>query len=141
MGRDGVFFAELNEVLISDPRARGGRAEFLRYKLLGSLAVRRQGSSLPLTVYGTLLLGAKERAVYGRCVAVESILNSLLRCPALCHGEVLATVPCPLSWRGAKGCEMAISSGEPVKEYIDSAVWHVLLRQGVLGIKVKIMLD
>ncbi|KAM0934461.1 putative ribosomal protein S3 domain superfamily [Dioscorea sansibarensis] len=34
-----------------------------------------------------------------------------------------------------------ISSGQPVNEYIDSAVRHVLLRQGVLGIKVKIMLD
>ncbi|KAE8700374.1 40S ribosomal protein S3-3 [Hibiscus syriacus] len=34
-----------------------------------------------------------------------------------------------------------ISAGHPVKEYIDSAVRHVLLRQGVLGIKVKIMLD
>ncbi|KAE8682587.1 40S ribosomal protein S3 [Hibiscus syriacus] len=34
-----------------------------------------------------------------------------------------------------------ISSGHPVNEYIDSAVRHVLLRQGVLGIKVKIMLD
>ncbi|XP_020084205.1 40S ribosomal protein S3-2-like isoform X1 [Ananas comosus] len=34
-----------------------------------------------------------------------------------------------------------ISSGQPVEEYIDSAVRHVLLRQGVLGIKVKIMLD
>ncbi|KAK5817311.1 hypothetical protein E1A91_A07G020900v1 [Gossypium mustelinum] len=34
-----------------------------------------------------------------------------------------------------------ISSGYPVKEYIDSAVRHVLLRHDVLGIKVKIMLD
>ncbi|KAL1532611.1 40S ribosomal protein S3-3 [Salvia divinorum] len=34
-----------------------------------------------------------------------------------------------------------ISSGQPVKEYIDAAVRHVLLRQGVLGMKVKIMLD
>ncbi|KAJ6411698.1 hypothetical protein OIU84_008304 [Salix udensis] len=62
---------------------------------------------------------------------------------------------------GAKGCEVIvsgklraqraksmkfkdgymISSGQPVKECIDSAVRHVLLRQGVLGIKVKIMLD
>ncbi|KAJ0428571.1 putative ribosomal protein S3 [Helianthus annuus] len=57
---------------------------------------------------------------------------------------------------GAKGCERGgklraqraksmkfkdgymVSSGQPVK---DSAVRHVLLRQGVLGIKVKIMLD
>jgi small subunit ribosomal protein S3e len=62
---------------------------------------------------------------------------------------------------GAKGCEVIvsgklraqraksmkfkdgymISSGYPVNLYIDSAVRHVLLRQGVLGIKVKIMLD
>ncbi|KAI5069167.1 hypothetical protein GOP47_0015468 [Adiantum capillus-veneris] len=62
---------------------------------------------------------------------------------------------------GAKGCEVIasgklraqraksmkfkdgymISSGHPVNLYIDSAVRHVLLRQGVLGIKVKIMLD
>ncbi|KAJ8566035.1 hypothetical protein K7X08_030512 [Anisodus acutangulus] len=34
-----------------------------------------------------------------------------------------------------------ISSGQPVNEYIDSAVRHVLLRQGVLGIKVRIILD
>jgi ribosomal protein S3 len=29
-----------------------------------------------------------------------------------------------------------ISSGQPVNEYIDGAVRHVMLRQGVLGIKV-----
>ncbi len=57
---------------------------------------------------------------------------------------------------GAKGCEVIvsgklraqrakamkfkdgymISSGHPVNEYIDGAVRHVMLRQGVLGIKV-----
>lgn len=57
---------------------------------------------------------------------------------------------------GAKGCEVIVSgklraaraksmkfkdgymvaSGEPAKLYIDAAVRHVLLRQGVLGIKV-----
>lgn len=62
---------------------------------------------------------------------------------------------------GAKGCEVVISgklraarakamkfsdgfmihSGQPAKDYIDVGVRHVLLRQGVLGIKVKIMLD
>ena len=34
-----------------------------------------------------------------------------------------------------------ISSGNPVREYIVSSTRHVLLRQGVVGIKVKIMLD
>ncbi len=57
---------------------------------------------------------------------------------------------------GAKGCEVIVSgklraqrakamkfkdgymiaSGQPVHDFIDSAVRHVLLRQGVLGIKV-----
>nr|XP_045228940.1 40S ribosomal protein S3-like [Macaca fascicularis] len=61
---------------------------------------------------------------------------------------------------GAKGCEVVVSgklrgqraksvkfvdglmihSGDPVNYYVDTAVRHVLFRQGVLGIKVKIML-
>ena len=32
-----------------------------------------------------------------------------------------------------------IHSGQPAKDFIDSATRHVLLRQGVLGVKVKIM--
>lgn len=32
-----------------------------------------------------------------------------------------------------------IHSGQPALDFIDSATRHVLLRQGVLGIKVKIM--
>jgi small subunit ribosomal protein S3e len=59
----------------------------------------------------------------------------------------------------AKGCEVIVSgkiraaraksmkftdgfmihSGQPAIEFVDSAVRHVLLKQGVLGIKVKIM--
>ena len=59
---------------------------------------------------------------------------------------------------GAKGCEVVVSgklrgqrakamkfvdglmihSGDPVNEYVDMACRHVLLRQGVLGIKVNI---
>ncbi|KAI1242448.1 40S ribosomal protein S3, partial [Lamprotornis superbus] len=89
-------------------------AESLRYKLLGGLAVRR--------------------ACYG---VLRFIMES-----------------------GAKGCEVVVSgklrgqraksmkfvdglmihSGDPVNYYVDTAVRHVLLRQGVLGIKVKIML-
>uniref|UniRef100_A0A2K6BP81 Small ribosomal subunit protein uS3 n=1 Tax=Macaca nemestrina TaxID=9545 RepID=A0A2K6BP81_MACNE len=85
------------------------QAESLRYKLLGGLAVRR--------------------ACYG---VLQFIMES-----------------------GAKGCEVAVSGklrgqraksmkfvhglmihrGDPVNYYIDAAVRHVLLRQGVLGIK------
>merc|ERR1712003_588980 len=90
------------------------QCESLRYKLLGGLAVRR--------------------ACYG---VLRFIMES-----------------------GAKGCEVVVSgklrgqrakamkfvdglmihSGSPPEEYVDTAVRHVLLRQGVLGIKVKIML-
>ena len=58
---------------------------------------------------------------------------------------------------GAKGCEVVVSgklraaraksmkftdgfmihSGQPAREFVDYAVRHVLLKQGVLGIKVK----
>ncbi|RVE65192.1 hypothetical protein OJAV_G00134120 [Oryzias javanicus] len=85
------------------------QAESLRYKLLGGLAVRR--------------------ACYG---VLRFIMES-----------------------GAKGCEVVVSgklrgqraksmkfvdglmihSGDPVNYYVDTAVRHVLLRQGVLGIK------
>ncbi len=60
---------------------------------------------------------------------------------------------------GAKGCEVVVSgklrgqraksmkfvdgwmihSGEPTNDYVDTAVRHVLLRQGVLGIKVSLI--
>ena len=88
------------------------QAESLRYKLIGGLAVRR--------------------ACYG---VLRFIMES-----------------------GAKGCEVVVSgklrgqrakamkfvdglmihSGDPVNDYVDMACRHVLLRQGVLGIKVSL---
>jgi len=90
------------------------QAESLRFKLVGGLAVRR--------------------ACYG---VLRFIMES-----------------------GAKGCEVVVSgklrgqraksmkfvdglmihSGDPTNHYVDTATRHVLLRQGVLGIQVKIML-
>uniref|UniRef100_A0A1D1YWR0 40S ribosomal protein S3-3 n=1 Tax=Anthurium amnicola TaxID=1678845 RepID=A0A1D1YWR0_9ARAE len=84
------------------------------------------------------------------------IVSNSSFCSRACYGVLRFIME-----SGAKGCEVIvsgklraqraksmkfkdgymISSGQPVKEYIDSAVRHVLLRQGVLGIKVKIMLD
>jgi small subunit ribosomal protein S3e len=78
-------------------------------------------------------------------VAVRKACNSLIRF---------------IMESGAKGCEIIVSgkvrgqrakamkfvegfmvhSGNPIREYIDFATRHVLLRQGVLGVKVKIML-
>ncbi|XP_052616170.1 LOW QUALITY PROTEIN: 40S ribosomal protein S3-like [Peromyscus californicus insignis] len=88
------------------------QAESLRYKLLGGLAVRS---------YGVL----------------RFIMESGARgCEVVVSGKL----------RGQRAKSMKfvdglmIHSGDPVNYYVDTTVLHVLLRQGVLGIKVKIML-
>jgi len=90
------------------------QAESLRYKLLGGLAVRR-------ACYGVIRF-IMENGANG----VEVIVSGKLRA------------------QRAKGMKFKdgflISTGEPKKHYIDSAVRHVAMRQGMIGIKVKIML-
>jgi len=90
------------------------QCESLRYKLIGGLAVRR--------------------ACYG---VLRFIMESGARgCEVVVSGKL----------RGQRAKSMKfvdglmIHSGEPVRDYMQTAVRHVLLRQGVLGIKVKIML-
>jgi len=90
------------------------QAESLRYKLIGGLAVRR-------ACYGVLRFimeaGAK---------GCEVVVSGKLR------GQRAK------SMKFVDG--LMIHSGDSTRTYIDSATRHVLLRQGVLGIKVKIML-
>ncbi|XP_078432746.1 ribosomal protein S3 family protein [Wolffia australiana] len=91
------------------------QAESLRYKLLGGLAVRR--------------------ACYG---VLKFVMESGAKgCEVIVSGKLRAQRAKSMKFKDG----YMISSGQPVNEYIDSAVRHVLLRQGVLGIKVKIMLD
>ncbi|XP_072975710.1 small ribosomal subunit protein uS3x-like isoform X2 [Typha angustifolia] len=90
------------------------QAESLRYKLLGGLAVRR-------ACYGVLRF------------VMESGAKG---CEVIVSGKLRAQRAKSMKFKDG----YMISSGQPVNEYIDSAVRHVLLRQGVLGIKVKIML-
>merc|ERR1712072_1182144 len=90
------------------------QAESLRYKLLGGLAVRR--------------------ACYG---VLRFIMESgALGCEVIVSGKLRA--------QRAKSMKFSdgymINAGNPCRDFIDSAVRHVLLRQGVLGIKVNIML-
>eukprot|EP00271_Cylindrocystis_brebissonii_P018581 TRINITY_DN534_c0_g2_i1.p2 TRINITY_DN534_c0_g2~~TRINITY_DN534_c0_g2_i1.p2 ORF type:complete len:236 (+),score=78.42 TRINITY_DN534_c0_g2_i1:136-843(+) len=90
------------------------QAESLRYKLLGGLAVRR--------------------ACYG---VLRFIMESKAKgCEVIVSGKLRAQRAKSMKFKDG----YMISSGGPVKDYIDSAVRHVLLKQGVLGIKVKIML-
>jgi len=90
------------------------QCESLRYKLVGGLAVRR--------------------ACYG---VLRFIMESEARgCEVVVSGKL----------RGQRAKSMKfvdglmIHSGDPCNHYVETAVRHVPLRQGVLGIKVKIML-
>jgi len=90
------------------------QCESLRYKLLGGLAVRR--------------------ACYG---VVRFIMeNGAKGCEVIISGKLRAQRAKAMKFRDG----YLISTGEPKKHYINEAVRHVLMRQGVLGIKVKIML-
>merc|ERR550514_91080 len=90
------------------------QAESLKFKLLGGLAVRR-------ACYGVLRF-IMESGAKGTEVIVSGKL------------------------RGARAKAMAfkdgymIHSGFPAKSYLDKATRHVQMRQGVLGVKVSIML-
>jgi len=90
------------------------QAESLRYKLLGGLAVRR-------ACYGVLRYIMENEAK-----GVEIIISGKLR--------------------GARAKAMKfkdgymVKSGHAVNLYVDTAVRNILLKQGVLGIKVSIML-
>uniref|UniRef100_A0A8C5VF47 Small ribosomal subunit protein uS3 n=1 Tax=Microcebus murinus TaxID=30608 RepID=A0A8C5VF47_MICMU len=90
------------------------QAESLCYKFLGGLAVQR-------ACYGVLRF-IMESAAQG----CEVVVSGKLR------GQRAK------SMKFVDG--LMIHSGDPVNYYIDTAMRHVLLRQGVLGIKVKIML-
>ncbi|ANB11746.1 ribosomal 40S subunit protein S3 [Sugiyamaella lignohabitans] len=91
------------------------QCESLRYKLLNGLAIRRAAYGVVRYVMES---GAK---------GVEVVISGKLRAAR------------------AKAMKFQdgfmIHSGQPVVDFIDTATRHVLLRQGVLGIKVKIMRD
>merc|ERR1712170_266962 len=90
------------------------QAESLRYKLIGNLAVRR---------------------------ACHGVLRFIMESGAK-GAEV--TVSGKLRGQRAKSQKFAdgymIKTGHAFEEYVDTAVRHVLMRQGVLGVKVAIML-
>merc|ERR1712227_1041372 len=90
------------------------QAESLRYKLIGGLAVRR-------ACYGVLRFIMESGAKGCEVVVSGKLRGQRAKAMKLVDG-------------------LMIHSGDPVNEYVDMACRHVLLRQGVLGIKVKIML-
>jgi len=90
------------------------QAESLRYKLLGGLAVRR--------------------ACYG---VLRFIMESGARgCEIIVSGKLRAQRAKSMKFKDG----YMIKTGFHTSYYVDDATHHVLLRQGVLGIKVSIML-
>jgi len=89
------------------------QAESLRYKLVEGLAVRR-------AAYGVLRF-IMEAGAKG--------------CEVIISGKIRGQRAKAMKFNDG----MMIHSGNPVKYYVDTAVRHVKLRQGMLGIKVKIL--
>ena len=90
------------------------QAESLKFKLLGGIAVRRACYGVVRYVMDS---GAK---------GVEVIVSGKLR----------AQRAKAMKFRDG----YMLRTGHPVKDYVDTAVRHVKLRQGVLGVKVSILL-
>ncbi|ABN64986.1 predicted protein [Scheffersomyces stipitis CBS 6054] len=91
------------------------QAEGLKAKLLSGLPIRR-------AAYGVLRF-----AMGAGAKGVEVVISGKLRAARA------------KSQKYSDG--FMIHSGQPTKDFIDIAIRHVLMRQGVLGIKVKIMKD
>uniref|UniRef100_A0A914YE70 40S ribosomal protein S3 n=1 Tax=Panagrolaimus superbus TaxID=310955 RepID=A0A914YE70_9BILA len=90
------------------------QCESLRYKLVGGLAVRR-------ACYGVLRFIMESNAQGCEIIVSGKLRGQRAKAMKFTDGVM-------------------IHSGNPKNEYIQEAVRHVNLRQGVIGIKVKIML-
>jgi len=177
---DGVFFAELNELLTRELAEEGyagvevrvtpRRTEIIiratrtqnvlgekgrRIRELTSVVQKRFGFN-----EGDVDLFAEKVLNRGLCAIAqtESLRYKLLG--GLAVRRACLGIMRFIAESGAKGCEVIVSgklraqraksmkfidgymikSGQPSIDFVDTAVRHVLLRQGVLGLKVSIML-
>lgn len=110
------------------------QAESLKYKLLGGLAARR-------ACYGVIRYERRTRI--GLALGSPVFLAGSFIMESQAKG-VQVVLSGKLRGQRAKGMIFRdgymIKSGEPKNFYIDRAVRHILLKQGVLGINLKIML-
>ena len=91
------------------------QAESLKYKLLGGLAVRR-------ACYGVLRF-VMEAGAKGAEVSVSGkVRGQRAKTQKFADGYMIKT-------------------GNAYRDYVDEACRHVLMRQGVLGVKVAVMMD
>ncbi|KAF5743162.1 ribosomal protein S3 component of cytosolic 80S ribosome and 40S small subunit [Tripterygium wilfordii] len=116
---DGVFFAELNEVLTRELAEDGYSGVEVRVTPMRTEIIIR-------AIRTKNVLAFLFFPIYLSLTKMQEVIVS---------GKLRAQHAKSMKFKDG----YMISSGQPVKEYIDSAVRHVLLRQGVLGIKVKII--
>merc|ERR1711871_1044658 len=178
---DGVFYAELNELLTRELSSDGySGVEVLVTPLKTEIIIRATRARDVLGEKGRRIreltslvqkrfkfpdssvelyaerVNNRGLCAIAQCESVKFKLIGGLACRRACYGVLRYIME-----NGAKGAEVIvsgklrgqrakamkfkdgymISSGNPVREYIVSSTRHVLLRQGVVGIKVKIMLD
>ncbi|CAI9113477.1 OLC1v1014087C1 [Oldenlandia corymbosa var. corymbosa] len=151
---DGVFFAELNEL---DPMFLVRRVEGLESLLhwcrrdsnsqriaLNYLFCANVFAKVWLISYNSLKYMSHEGSRIFMCLKRVMACGGVMRLARENGAKGIIISGKPRAQR-AKSMKFKdgymISSGQPVRDYVDSAVRHVLLRQGVLGIKVKIMLE
>ena len=104
------------------------QCESLRYKLLGGLAIRRYETQTPGLFPHT---HPPPRACYG---VLRFVMESGAKgCEVVVSGKLRAARAKSMKFTDG----FMIHSGQPSRDFVDHAVRHVLLRQGVLGIKVK----
>lgn len=92
------------------------QAESLRYKLLARMPVRK--------------------ACYGVLKFVMSPKNAATGCEVIVSGKLRAQRAKVMKFRDG----YLISTGDPKNHYIQESVRHVMMPQGILGVKVRIML-
>jgi len=112
-------FAENSVELYAEKVANRGlcavsQCESLRYKLIGGLAVRR-------ACYGVVRFVMEAGAKGVECIVAGKIRGARAKSMKFTDGYM-------------------IKSGEPKRTYVVTAVRHVALRQGMLGVRVTIML-
>ena len=90
------------------------QTESLKYKLLGNLPVRR-------ACYGVLRFVMESGAKGAEVIVSGKLRGQRAKSQKFADGYMIKT-------------------GQAYREYVDTAVRHVLMRQGVLGVKVSIML-
>merc|ERR1712110_940170 len=150
---DGVFYAELNELLVRELAEDG----------YSGVEVRQTPARHEIIIRATRtqnVLGEKGRRIRELTAVVQkrfSFLPGSVELYAVrraCYGVLRYVME-----SGAQGCEVIVSgklrgqrakamkfsdgymikAGQPVREFVDVATRHVLLRQGVVGVKVSIM--